>query len=82
MGYIIGHVFGYFLGHPVAVHTLWCNDQGEVDLAVQQKPRKIVDQNLGLTCPHLHEIAVGVFEHPSIEGLDLVVVWFRLKEVC
>jgi hypothetical protein len=82
MGYIVGHVFGYFLGHPVAVHTLWCNDQGEVDLAPAAKAQQDCRSKPWTYLSHLHEIAVGSLEHPSIEGLDLVVVWFRFKEVC
>jgi hypothetical protein len=82
MGYVVGHVLGDLLGHPVAVHTLWCDDQGEVDLPLQCQPSKVVNQNLGLAGAHLHEVAIGRLVHAAVQRLNLVVVRLRLKEVC
>jgi hypothetical protein len=57
MGYIVGHVLGDFFCHPVAVHAFGCDDQGEVDEAIQIELADVVEQHLRFSCSHLHEEA-------------------------
>ena len=53
--YIIRHMLWDFFGNPVAIDTLRCKNQGEVYLSIEKQQTQVVDQNFGLTSPHLHE---------------------------
>ena len=74
-------MLGDFFGHPVTIDALWCEDQGEVNLPSEEQHTYVIDKNLGLTCPHLHEVAELFFEAPMIQCHLLVVEWFIFKIV-
>ena len=76
---LIRHVLRDFFGNPVAVHALRCNDQGEVNLALEVQVRDGIDQDLRLSCSHLHEEAIGFSVHGPLKRGHLVGVWRRLK---
>ena len=62
-------------GDPCAVDASRRNDQQIVALSLSHQSAPVVEQGLGLACPHGHEQGVGLLPRHSAQRFGLMRIW-------
>ena len=73
------HVNGQFLPFPVMVHALWRDNKSGVNLAFVIEHGDIVNQYLGLACPHFHEQGEILLVMGCTQRSELMLIWLCFK---